>query len=129
MAIERKTSIPGIPVKLPFSLASSTKDYCFISGMPALDGDGKYAEGTFQDEASLAWLNVMEVARYSGFAARNAVLVQCLLSDIAYYDQLNRWWCRTFPSPSESPARVTYEVGALPFGAKVEFQVVVARDL
>lgn len=30
------------------------------------------------------------------------------------------------PDPAQAPARVTFQAGALPFGAKIEFQAVAA---
>lgn len=47
-----------------------------------------------------------------------------LLGDIGNYAGLSTWWRRQFPDPATAPARLTYQAGALPFGAKIEFQVV-----
>jgi hypothetical protein len=37
------------------------------------------------------------------------------------------WWRRQFPDPAKAPARLTFQAGALPFGAKIELQAVAAR--
>ncbi len=37
------------------------------------------------------------------------------------------WWRQQFPDVSTAPARFTFQAGALPFGAKIEFQAVAAR--
>ena len=41
MTIKRIGSGPGLPAGFPFSLASEENGIVYISGMPALDADGK----------------------------------------------------------------------------------------
>lgn len=48
-------------------------------------------------------------------------------ADIGNYSDFNSWWRRQFPHPAQAPARLTYQAGALPFGAKIELQAVAAR--
>lgn len=43
-----------------------------------------------------------------------------------YYSAINDWWRRQCPNPAAAPARLTYQAGALPFGAKIEFQAIAA---
>ena len=50
-----------------------------------------------------------------------------VLGDIGDYSGINEWWRRQFPDPAAAPARLTFQAGALPFRAKVEFQAVAAR--
>ena len=99
MTVRRISAGPGLPTGFPFSLASGGNGLLFISGMPALDADGSCGAGDF-------------------------LYVQVLLGDIGSYAGLNDWWRRQFPDPAMAPARLTYQAGALPFGAKIEFQVV-----
>jgi 2-iminobutanoate/2-iminopropanoate deaminase len=127
MAIKRTTSGPGLPGGFPFSLAGEVNGVCFISGMPALTPDGRYREGTFEEEVSLAWRNVAKIARASGYTVEEIVYVQCALADLEDYGALNNWWRQQFPEVSEAPARFTFQAGALPFGCKVELQAVAGR--
>lgn len=127
MTIKRTTSGPELPSGFPFSLAVEINGICFISGVPALTPDGKYQEGTFEEEASLAWHNVAKIARSAGYSVEEIVYVQCALEDLENYGALNSWWHREFPEASEAPARFTFQAGALPFGCKVEFQAVAGR--
>jgi 2-iminobutanoate/2-iminopropanoate deaminase len=124
VTIKRTTSGPGLPAGFPFSLAGEVNGFCFISGMPALTPDGKYQEGTFEEEVSLAWHNIATIARASGYSVEEIVYVQCALADLGNYGALNNWWRQQFPEVSEAPARFTFQAGALPFGCKVEFQAV-----
>jgi 2-iminobutanoate/2-iminopropanoate deaminase len=127
MTIKRTTSGPGLAGGFPFSLASEANGVCFVSGMPALDPDGKYQEGTFEEETALAWHNVTMIAHAAGYAVEEIVYVQCVVADIADYSSLNAWWRQQFPDLSIAPARFTFQAGALPFGAKIEIQAVAAR--
>ena len=129
MTIKRVSSGPGLPPGFPFSLASEANGILFISGMPALDAAGKFAPGTFQEEADRAWANVAAIAEAGGYTADDLLYVQVVLGDIGNYSDINDWWRRRFPDPARAPARLTYQAGALPFGAKIEFQAVAARSV
>ena len=129
MTIKRVSSGPGLPPGFPFSLASEANGILFISGMPALDAAGKFAPGTFEEEADRAWASVAAIAEAGGYTADDLLYVQVVLSDIGNYGDINDWWRRRFPDPARAPARLTYQAGALPFGAKIEFQAVAARGV
>ncbi|MEU1970750.1 RidA family protein [Microbacterium sp. NPDC019599] len=128
MSATRIVDGPGLPAGLPFSLAAGTEDLCFISGMPALNAVGRYQPGTFEEEAALAWRNVMRIADAAGFAQHEIVYVQCVLADIGDYSALNDWWRRQFTDIQSAPARFTFQAAALPFGCKVEMQAVAAHQ-
>jgi 2-iminobutanoate/2-iminopropanoate deaminase len=127
MTIKRTSRGADLPSGLPFSLASAASGLCFISGMPALGPDGKFAPGTFEEETELAWHNVAAIAKASGCSIDDIVYVQCVLSDIDNYGDLNARWRRQFPDILNAPARFTFQAGALPFGAKIEIQAVAAH--
>jgi len=127
--IKRVSSGPGLPAGFPFSLASEANGILFISGMPALDAAGKFAPGTFEEEADRAWANIAAIAAAAGYTAGELLYVQVLLGDIGNYGDINDWWRKRFPDPARAPARLTYQAGALPFGAKIEFQAVAARSV
>ena len=129
MTIKRVSSGPGLPAGFPFSLASEANGILFISGMPALDAAGKFAPGTFEEEADRAWASIAAIAAAGGYAADDLLYVQVVLGDIGNYSDINDWWRRRFPDPARAPARLTYQAGALPFGAKIEFQAVAARSV
>jgi 2-iminobutanoate/2-iminopropanoate deaminase len=124
MATTRLAAAPGLPSTFPFSLAAAAESICFISGMPAVDPDGAYAPGTFEQEVERAWRNVASIADAAGYSVDKILYVQCVLADIGDYAALNDWWRRQFPDLETAPARFTFQAGALPFGAKVELQAV-----
>jgi 2-iminobutanoate/2-iminopropanoate deaminase len=127
MTITRISSGPGLPSGFPFSLATEANGTLYISGMPSLGDDGKYAPGSFTQEADRAWANVVAIAAAAGYSPDEVTYVQVALADIGYYGDLNKWWRNQFPDPAVAPARFTYQAGALPFWAKVELQAVAAH--
>jgi 2-iminobutanoate/2-iminopropanoate deaminase len=129
VTIKRVSSGPGLPAGFPFSLASEANGILFISGMPALDAAGKFAPGTFEEEADRAWANIAAIAAAAGYTAGELLYVQVLLGDIGNYGDINDWWRKRFPDPARAPARLTYQAGALPFGAKIEFQAIAAHSV
>jgi 2-iminobutanoate/2-iminopropanoate deaminase len=126
MTIRRISAGPGLPAGFPFSLASEGNGILFISGMPALDEGGKFAPGTFDEQADSAWAGILAIAAASGCGPADFLYIQVLLADIGNYGDLNTWWRRQFSDPAEAPARLTFQAGALPFGAKIELQAVAA---
>jgi 2-iminobutanoate/2-iminopropanoate deaminase len=126
MSIRRISAGPGLPTGFPFALACEGNGVLFISGMPAVDSDGTFVPGTFAEEADRAWARVLAIAAASGSSPASFLFVQALLSDIGNYADFNAWWRTQFPNPELAPARLTFQAGALPFGAKIELQVVAA---
>jgi 2-iminobutanoate/2-iminopropanoate deaminase len=127
MTIRRISSGPGLPAGFPFSLATEENGTLYISGMPALDLDGNFVPGTFAEQADRAWANVIAIAAAAGYSPDDLLYVQVLLGAIGDYTDINGWWRRQFPDPAKAPARLTFQAGALPFGAKIELQAVAAR--
>jgi 2-iminobutanoate/2-iminopropanoate deaminase len=128
MTIRRVSSGPGLPAGFPFSLASEHNGTLYICGMAALDPEGRFVPGTFAEEADLAWANVVAIAAAGGYSPDEFLFVQVLLADLGAYGDLNDWWRRRYPDPATAPSRLTFQAAALPFDAKVELQVVAARD-
>lgn len=126
MTVRRISSGPGLPAGFPFSLGSAANGVLYISGMPALGADGKFWPGTFAEEADRAWASVVAIAAAAGCGPGDFLFVQVLLGDMADYAAINDWWRQQFPDPAAAPARLTFQAGALPFGAKIEFQAVAA---
>src|SRR4029450_6029114 len=109
MSITRTAVAAGVPSGLPFSLAAAANGICFLSGMPALDTDGTVAAGTFPEETDRAWRNTAAIAEAAGYSVEEIVFVQCVLADIASYQELNDWWRSQFPDIATAPARFTFQ--------------------
>lgn len=129
MVVGRTGSSSNLAGGFPFSLAASVGEICFVSGMPALGPEGSFVAGSFLEELALAWENVANIIEARGLRIEEVVFVQCVLADIGDYDLLNSWWRERFPEPALAPARFTFQAAALPFGAKLELQVVAAAEV
>jgi len=127
MTIQRISSSPGLPAGFPFSLASEHNGVLYISGMPSLDPEGKFAPGTFEQEADRAWANIIAIAAASGYTSDEFLRASATRRHGNYGD-INDWWRRQFPDTAAAPSRLTFQAGALPFGAKIELQAVAAHD-
>ena len=73
--------------------------------------------------------NIAAIAAAGGYTADGLLYVDVVLGDIGNYSDINDWWHKRFPDPARAPARLTYQAGALPFGAKIEIQAVAARSV
>jgi 2-iminobutanoate/2-iminopropanoate deaminase len=98
MTIRRISSGPGLPGGFPFSLASEDSGTLYVSGMSALDPDGNFVPGTFEEEADRAWASVVAIAAAAGYSPDDFLYVQVLLGDIGNYSDINSWWRQQFPT-------------------------------
>jgi 2-iminobutanoate/2-iminopropanoate deaminase len=123
------TSGEGVPGgDWPFSAAVVAGNLCFISGQPALDPDtGAYRPGTIEEEFTLAFANVRNIAKAAGFVLDELVSVHVALADIDDYAAVNRVYRAAFAEVTNLPARLTYQAGALPLGCKIEIQAIAAH--
>jgi 2-iminobutanoate/2-iminopropanoate deaminase len=128
MSHHHVTSGPGIPpAGAPYSAAVVAGDTCYISGQVALDPEtGEVLRGTAAEEIRVALTNLMAIAREAGFDAGEMTYVQVLLADIADFAAINEVYDEFFPQDAR-PARMCYQVGALPVGARVEVQATAVR--
>jgi 2-iminobutanoate/2-iminopropanoate deaminase len=120
----------GVPPSVaPFSPGVVVGELCFISGQPAIDpATGEFSAGSLEHEWDIAFGNVLAVARAGGFGLDDFVYVHIALAEIGDYAAVNELYARSFADAKRLPARMTYQAGALPFGAKVEVQAVVGRS-
>jgi 2-iminobutanoate/2-iminopropanoate deaminase len=119
----------GVPPSVaPLSAAVVAGDLCFVSGQTAIDPvTGEFHPGTIEEEFAIAFANVLAVVRAAGFEGKDLVYVHLALADIDDYSAVNKVYGETL-ALADLPARMTYAVGALPFGAKIEVQAIAARS-
>ena len=76
-----------------------------------------------QTRASLK--NVGAILKAAGLGYENVVKTTVLLADIADFAAMNAVYAEFFPS--DAPARVCYQVAALPKAARVEIDAVAGK--
>jgi 2-iminobutanoate/2-iminopropanoate deaminase len=109
----------------PYSHAVRSGDFLFLSGQTPLDpATGKLVEGDVGEQTRQCLRNLEAVAQAGGAALGDAVRVGIYVTDMGTYAQVNEAYATFFDS--DPPARSTIGVAALPLGAQVEIDAIVA---
>jgi 2-iminobutanoate/2-iminopropanoate deaminase len=123
----RKTITSGkLPAPVgPFSLAAYGAGLLFLSGQVAQDpATGKLIDGDTAVQADQILRNIATALEAAGKGLEDVVRVGVYLSDMSDFTVVNEVYSRHFTEPY--PARTAIGVVALPLGAAVEMDVVVA---
>jgi 2-iminobutanoate/2-iminopropanoate deaminase len=106
----------------PYSQAIRAGETVYLSGQIGLDpATGNLREGT-EAQARQVFENLRAVAKAAGGSLDDIVKVTLLLADMADFTRVNEIMAGFFAKPY--PARATYQVAALPRGARVEVEAV-----
>jgi 2-iminobutanoate/2-iminopropanoate deaminase len=109
----------------PYSHAVKSNGLVFISGQVPIDpATGQLVEGGPAEQATRCLENVAVVAAAAGAELTDAVRMTIYVTDMGAFKTINEAYGKFFPS--DPPARVTIGVAALPLGADVEIDAVVA---
>lgn len=102
-----------------------TGELLFISGQIPLDKEsGELVGDTPGEQARKCLENLHAIASDAGSSLEDAVKVTVYLADIGAFAEVNEVYASFFKS--DPPARVALAVAALPRGAQVEIDAVVA---
>lgn len=97
----------------------------FISGQIPLDAtSGELVGATAAEQARKCLENLHAIARDAGCSLEDAVKLTVYLTDMSVFAEVNEAYAHFFKS--DPPARVCIAVAALPRGAQVEIDAVVA---
>ena len=108
----------------PYSAGIRTGNLAFLSGQLGLDPKtGELAEGVVA-QAEQALRNVEALLTAAGATFDNVVKTTVFLADIADFNAVNEVYGSRFAEPF--PARSAVQVAALPKGALVEIECIVA---
>jgi len=116
----------GAPAPVgPYSHAVRTGGLLFCSGQVGLDPNGGgLVEGGPGAQVRQCLDNLEAVCAAAGAGLRDAVRLTVYVTDMGAFAEVNEAYGAYFPS--DPPARVTIGVAALPGGAAVEVDAVVA---
>ncbi len=117
---------PGAPAAIgPYSHAVSAAGLLFCSGQIPLDpSTGELVGETPAEQARRCLENLSAVCEAAGTTLRDAMRVTIYTTDLAAFAEVNEVYSSFFAD--DPPARVTVGVAALPKGAQVEIDAVVA---
>lgn len=125
---DRQTiSAPGAPEAVgPYSHGAVAGGLLFCSGQVPLDpATGKLIEGSIGDQATRCLTNLSSVCEAAGARLEDAVRCTIYLTDLpGDWAAVNEAYGAFFQA--DPPARVAIGVAALPLGARVEVDAVVA---
>jgi 2-iminobutanoate/2-iminopropanoate deaminase len=109
----------------PYSHAVISHGLIFLSGQTPVDpATGALVEGSIGDQTRRCLDNLAVVAAAAGAQLSDAVRVGIYVTDISTFKDVNEAYGTYFES--DPPARSTIGVAALPLGANVEIDMVLA---
>ena len=124
----RRESIiaPDAPEALgPYVHAVRAGGLLFCSGQLGIDPrTGQLAGSGAADQVGRCLENLSAVCQAAGASLGDAVRITIYLTDMTSFDEVNEVYGLFFET--DPPARVTVGVAALPLGAKVELDAVIA---
>ena len=127
MSSRRETvSAPEAPAAIgPYSHAVRAGELLFCSGQIPLDpASGELVGATAAEQARRCMENLMAVCEAAGASLQRAVRVTVYMTDLQAFAEVNEVYAGFFSE--QPPARVAVGVAALPRGAYVEIDAVVA---
>lgn len=108
----------------PYSAGIAAGNLAFLSGQLGLDpSTGELADGVVA-QAEQALKNIEALLTAAGATFGDVVKTTVFLADIADFDAVNEVYAARFTEPY--PARSAVQVAALPKGALVEIECIVA---
>ena len=125
--MKRIIASPAAPKAVgPYSQAVQCNGTLYISGQLPVDGaTGAVAEG-IEAQTRQSLTNIGHILAEAGMGYGNVVKTTVLLADIADFAALNAVYAEFFEG--DKPARVCYQVAALPLGVKVEIDAIAFDD-
>jgi 2-iminobutanoate/2-iminopropanoate deaminase len=117
---------PGAPAAIgPYSHAVRAGELLFCSGQIPLDpASGELVGATAAEQARRCLENLRAVCEAAGTSLQRAVRVTVYMTDLRAFAEVNEVYAGFFSE--QPPARVAVGVAALPRGAYVEIDAVVA---
>ncbi len=117
---------PKAPAIGPYSVAVRANGFVYLAGQtPMNPATGALADGGLEGQTLQCFANLRAVLDAAGLTMDDVVKVNVFLVDMNDFAAMNAIYERQFNRPF--PARTTIGVAALPFGSRVEIEMV-ARE-
>lgn len=115
---------PDAPAAIgPYSQAIRAGDTLYLSGQIPLDPTTmQIVDGGIDAQARRVFDNLQAVARAAHASLDDIVKLSILLTDLGEFAKVNEIMATYFKAPY--PARATYQVAALPRGARIEVEAI-----
>jgi 2-iminobutanoate/2-iminopropanoate deaminase len=112
----------------PYSQAVKvmTTEMLFCSGQLPLDpASGQLAAGSYAEQTKLVMDNLKAIIETSGFTMDDVVKTTIYLTNLSAFSEVNGVYQSYFSE--DFPARTTVQVDALPRGAALEIDAIIAK--
>jgi len=109
----------------PYSQATMHNQTLYVSGQLPIDPTtGEMVAGDIAQETHQVMKNIAAIVEAAGGNMENVLKATVLLTDLANFAAMNEVYGSYFPQ--NPPARICYQVVALPKGARVEVDAIIA---
>lgn len=108
----------------PYSQAIKADDFIFVSGQLPVDTNGNMPT-TIEEQTYQSLTNIKHILQEADCDMDNIVKTTVLLSDMNNFSKMNEVYATFFKGAA--PARVCYQVVALPKNALVEIDAIAAK--
>lgn len=109
----------------PYSQAVEAAGTLYISGQLPIDPATKTMPEGIRAQTEQSLKNIAAILEAAGYSKNDVVKSTVLLKDIADFGAMNEVYAGFYTE--NPPARVAYQVAALPMGALVEIETVAAK--
>ncbi len=109
-----------------YSQAVVAGNTIYVSGQLPIDAEtGEFVPGGIKEQLHQVFKNLRYILEEAGYSMSDVVKANVFLSDLANFAVLNEVYAQYFSEPY--PARVAYQVAALPKAALVEIDVIAVK--
>ncbi len=116
---------PGAKPLGPYSPGIAAGDYVFLAGQIPIDANGDIVPGGIEAQTEQVFKNIEAVLQAAGLSFANVVKATVFMADLGDFTRMNAVYEKHVVQPY--PARSTFQVAALPKGAKVEIEMIAYR--
>jgi 2-iminobutanoate/2-iminopropanoate deaminase len=126
----KKSIFPnGIKPIAPYSPGVVIGNMLFISGQIAINPEnGNLVIDNIENETHQVMKNLFQVLKEGGFEPEHLVKITIFMSDMSYYEVVNRIYSEYFQGVSIYPAREAVAVKTLPRNVNVEISGIAVKN-
>jgi 2-iminobutanoate/2-iminopropanoate deaminase len=127
MSVREPVNTPEAPAAIgPYNQAVLYGDVLYCSGQIPLDAAGELLSGTLGEETTRCLENLEAVCQAAGTTLARALRLTVYSTQLESFAEINEAYAVFFPD--DPPARAAVGVAALPKGARVEVDAIVAVE-
>jgi 2-iminobutanoate/2-iminopropanoate deaminase len=109
----------------PYSPAVAAGDYLFISGQIPINAAGDIVPGDIVAQTEQVFANLKSVLDAAGLTFAHCAKATVFMADLSDFARMNAVYEKYVMQPY--PARSTFQVAALPKGARIEIEMIAYR--